>query len=113
LKVFETDQLHALALQFINAHSTGYAVALVFFGLHLFVIGYLVYKSGYLPRILGVLLIFASWGYLVDSFANVLLPKDEAIITITATILIALAVVAELSLSLWLLVKGVNVQRRQ
>jgi hypothetical protein len=106
LTVFETDQLHAQALLFLNAHSSGYDLALVFFGLSLLVLGYLVFKSGYIPRILGVLLIIASFGYLIDSFANVLLPQDEAIITMIASILIVLAIIAELSLSLWLIIKG-------
>ena len=109
LTVFETDQLYAQALLFLNAHSSGYDLGLVFFGLHLLVLGYLVYKSGYVPRILGLLLIITSFGYLIDSFANVLLPEEEAIIATIAAILIALAVIAELSLSLWLLFKGAKV----
>ena len=106
LIVFDTDQLHALVLLFLNAHSHGYDIALVFFGLHLLVLGYLVFKSGYLPRILGVLLIFASLGYLIDSFANLFLPNDETIISLIAIFLILIAVVAELSLSLWLILKS-------
>ena len=106
LIVFDTDQLHALVLVFLNAHSHGYDIALVFFGLHLLVLGYLVFKSGYLPKILGVLLIFASLGYLIDSFANLFLPNDETIISLIAIFLILIAVVAELSLSLWLILKS-------
>ena len=106
LSIFETDQLQALAMQFVEAHSSGYDISLVFFGLHLLVLGYLIYRSGYLPRILGVLLTIASLGYLIDSFANVLLPKDNAILATTAGVLIAVAVLAELSLSLWLLFRS-------
>ena len=106
LTVFGTDQLHALVLLFLNAHGHGYDIGLVFFGLHLFVLGYLVFKSGYLPRILGFLLIFASFGYLIDSFANLFLSNDEAIISLIAIFLIMIAVVAELSLSLWLIFKS-------
>lgn len=106
LTVFNTDQLHALVLLFLNAHSHGYDIALIFFGLHLFVLGYLVFKSGYLPRILGILLIFASLGYLTDSSAHLFLPSDEPIISLIAIFLIVIAVVAELSLSLWLILKS-------
>ena len=106
LTVFETDELHSLVLLFLNAHGHGYDIGLVFFGLHLFVLGYLVFKSGYLPRILGFLLIFASLGYLIDSFANLFLSNDEAIISLAAIFLIMIAVVAELSLSLWLILKS-------
>ena len=109
LTVFETDQLHALVLLFLNAHSYGYLIGLVFFGLHCFVLGYLVFKSGYFPGILGVLLIFASLGYLIDSFANFLLPNYDATISL---VVLAPAFIAELSLCLWLLFKGVDVQQQ-
>jgi len=65
--VFEAEQLQALALLFLNAFGYGYDIALVFFGLHLLALGYLVYRSGYLPRALGVLLVIASVCYVVDS----------------------------------------------
>jgi hypothetical protein len=108
LRVFEADQLNALALLFLDAFQYGYDIALVFFGLHLFALGYLVYRSGYFPRVLGVLLVVASLSYLIDSFAGFLFPGYDAII---AQIIIAPTVIAELSFALWLLVRGVNVQR--
>jgi hypothetical protein len=104
--VFNSEQLHALAALFINAQSSGYDLSLVFFGIHLIIVAYLMFKSGYLPRVLGVLLFAASFGYLIDSFANVLLPQDVAVISILATVLIVVAVAAELSLSVWLVVRG-------
>ncbi|MHC4791131.1 MAG: DUF4386 domain-containing protein [Planctomycetota bacterium] len=111
LTVFETEQLHALILLFLNGHSIGYLIGLVFFGVHCLVLGYLILKSGYIPRILGVLLVFASLGYLTDSFANFLLPNYEAYETIFLLVVFVPAFIAELSLCLWLLLKGVNVQR--
>jgi hypothetical protein len=113
LTVFETDQLHALVLLFLNGHSTGYLIGLVFFGLHCLVLGYLIFKSGYFPRILGVLLIIASLGYLTDSFANFLLPNYKAYETIFLLVVFLPAFIAELSLCLWLLLKGVNVPRTE
>jgi hypothetical protein len=108
LTVFETDQLHALVMLFLNAHIYGYLISGVFFGLHCFVLGYLLFKSDYFPRIFGVLLIFASFGYLIDCFTNFLLPDYAAI---TEWLVVATAVIAELSFAFWLLLKGVNVQK--
>ena len=66
--------------------------------------GYLVFKSGFLPRILGVLLMIGCFGYLLQSFAAFLLPNlDVSIILFTA--------LGELFLALWLLIKGVNVEQ--
>jgi len=105
LTVFEPDQLHALVLIFLDAH--GYVVLIwgLFFGLHLLVLGYLVYKSGYIPRILGVLLVFASLCHLTQSFGKILLPKYEEIF---ATI--GFLSIVEVALPLWLVIKGVKDQ---
>ncbi len=109
LTVFEPDQLHALVLLFLNFHESGVYIWQVFFGLHLFVLGYLVFKSGYFPRILGILLMVACLGYLMDSF-GILFPNSGAI-SIVSSILLAAAVIGELSFTLWLLIKGVNVEQ--
>ena len=106
LTVFEPDQLHALALLFLNAHESVVLIWGLFFGLHLFVLGYLVYKSGYIPRILGVVLVVASLCYLIQTFGNILLPKYEEIF---ATI--GFLSIIELAFPLWLLIKGVKDQQ--
>jgi hypothetical protein len=108
LTVFETDQLHALVLLFLNAHRYGYLIGGAFFGLHCFVLGYLLFKSEYFPKILGVLLVFASLGYLIESFGNFLFPGYEEIFTWVVAVP---AVIAELSLTFWLLIKGVKAQQ--
>src|SRR5215210_6433752 len=54
LTVFDPDQVHALVLLFLNAYDYVALIWAMFFALHLLVLGYLVYKSGYLPRILGI-----------------------------------------------------------
>jgi hypothetical protein len=113
LTVFGADQLHALVLLFLNGHSTGYSIGLVLFGLSLLILGYLVFKSGYFPRILGVLLIVASLGYLIDSFASFLLPNYDNYEAIFALVVFLPAFIGELSMCLWLLIKGVHVQRMQ
>lgn len=111
LTVFGADQLHALALMFLNGHSIGYAIGLVLFGLSLAVLGYLVFKSGYFPRVLGILLVFASFGYLIDSFASFLLPGYDAYEAIFALVVILPAFIGEFSMCLWLLLKGVKGQK--
>ena len=113
LTVFGADQLDALVLLFLNGHSIGYSIGLVLFGLSLLVLGYLVFKSGYIPKILGVLLIVAALGYLIDSFASFLLPNYEAYETIFALVVFLPAFIGELSMCLWLLIKGVNVHQAQ
>jgi hypothetical protein len=107
LTAFEPDQVHALVLLFLNAYEYGALVWGTFFGLHLLVLGYLLFKTGYLNRILGILFVFASFGYLVDSFGHFLLPQYTEIYSwvVWAT------VPAELSFAFWLLIKGVNVEQ--
>lgn len=107
LTAFETNQLHALVLLFLDAHNYGYLIGGAFFGIHLFLLGYLLAKSDYFPAIFGVLLLFASFGYLVESFGNFLFPAYQEIF---AWIVAIPAVIGELSLTLWLLVKGVKGQ---
>ncbi len=108
LSVFEPDQLDALVLLFLNAHGYGVFIWQMFFGFHLFVLGYLIYKSGYFPRILGILMIIGSLGYLLDSYGNILFPNYEAIFGVIVGVT---AVIGELPFFLWLLIKGVNVER--
>ena len=107
LAVFETEQLYALVLLFLNAFDYGWSIGIVFFSLHTFILGYLVYKSGYLPRILGILLIFASFAYLIDSFAILLLANYGE----TPVYLAIPIIIAEMAFPLWLLIKGVNVEK--
>lgn len=103
---FDAGHLQSLVSLFLNGHSTGYLIGLVFFGLHCAVLGYLIYRSGYIPRILGILLLFAAFGYLVDCFAQVLMPNYQAVQSIFMLIVFVPALIGELSLSLWLLLAG-------
>ena len=107
---FDPDEVNALALFFLDAFDTGVSVGLVFFGIHLFVLGYLLFTSRYVPRIVGVVLIAAAFGYLADSLGNLLLPNYPP--TLTA-VMFAPGVIGELSLTFWLLVKGVNVEQAE
>ncbi len=111
LAVFEPGQLHALALLFLEAHGYGYAIGLVFFGAYCAVLGYLILRSGYVPRLLGFLLLCAAAGYLIDSFARTLLSDYAQYEALLGLVVLLPAFVGELSFSLWLVVKGVDVPR--
>lgn len=106
LAQFAAAQQQALALLFVNAHSTGYDIALVFFSIYLLLLGYLMTKSSYFPGFLGVMLVVAGICYLVDSF-SFLYPSYAAL---TGQLMVAPTVIAELSLTFWLLVNGIKTQ---
>lgn len=106
LKVLQPDQLQAQARLFISLRKSGAAIAQIPYGLWLFPLGYLVFKSGLLPKILGVLLIADCFGLLIYVFQYFLLPGYEVI----SYPCLAVSFIAELSLTLWLLIKGVKDQ---
>ena len=108
LTVFNSDQLSSLSLLFLDANAFVVLVWGLLFGLHLLLLGYLVYKSEFWPRILGILLLAAGVGYLAQSFGHILFPQFDEILSVAV---IALAVPGELAFTLWLLVKGVNVEK--
>jgi len=108
LKALEPHQLHALAYLTLKSHDYGFGIGLIFFGCACLVLGYLIFRSGYLPKTLGVLMQIAGFCYLTNSFALLLAPTFAKMIF--PAILVP-AFIAELSLCLWLMVKGVNVQR--
>jgi hypothetical protein len=90
------------------AFNYGFGVALIFFGCACLVLGYLIFRSGYLPKAIGVLMQIAGFSYLTNSFALILAPAFAN--RIFPAVLVP-AFVGKASLCLWLLVKGVNVQR--
>ncbi len=105
LQTFPPDQRQTLALLALKLHGDGYAISLVFFGFACLSLGYLIFRSGYLPRTIGALLAIAGACYLINSFALFLAPA------FAATLFPALFVpifAAELSLTLWLIVRGVD-----
>jgi hypothetical protein len=79
LKVFQPDQLQAQALLFVNLYKNGSTVAQIPYGVWLFPLGYLVFKSGFLPKFLGILLIADGFGLLIYVCQRFLLPAYEII----------------------------------
>jgi hypothetical protein len=106
-EVFAPDQLNALVMLFLGAYDYGFSIGIAFLVLHASVLGYLIFRSGYFPRVLGALFVVASFGYLADSFLHVLVPNYVPGAPYFA-IPIALA---EIAFPVWLLSKGVNMER--
>jgi hypothetical protein len=99
LRAFTPEQLHTLALLKIADFHDIWTVSLILFGTHLLLIGYLIYRSGFAPKLLGVLVAIAGAGYLTDSFGTLL-------VSAYATSVSAVTFVGEFLLMVWLLDKG-------
>lgn len=106
LKAFNIEQLQTLSLFFLNLQSQGYNISLLLFAFYFPIIGYLVYKSNFLPRILGVIYTLAGLGYLINSLAMFLFPH---LATYLFPYVLLPAFIGEVSMSLWLIFKGVKV----
>jgi hypothetical protein len=106
LSVFTRPQRDALAMVFLRLHGHGFGVAAIFWGLWLFPFGLLVYRSGFIPRILGVLLIINCFAYVIPSFTAVLLPQYKDVVTRIALPFL----LGEAAIVLWLLTKGTRDQ---
>lgn len=107
LTVFDPAQLNALVMVFLDAYNYGFTIGIVFLFLHALILGYLIYRSGYFPRVLGILFAIASFGYLIDSYSHVLIPnyqKGPAYLALPIAI-------AEIAFPLWLLIKGINTEQ--
>ena len=110
LAVFDDQQLDALSLLFLNLHKYGYLIPQIFFGLWLLPIGILAYRSGYFPRILGILLVISCFAYLIGFVTAFLLPQYSAAVSEVMDIPAALP---EFIFCLWLLVRGANLSQAQ
>lgn len=106
LSVFDKSQLDTLAYLFLRLHGQGFVVAQIFWGLWLFPFGILVIRSGFIPRVLGALLMIAGSGYLVSSFTSLLLPGYAHLVSQFALVL----EFGELPIVLWLLIWGAKEQ---
>jgi hypothetical protein len=102
LAVFEGSQLDSLSYVFLRLHSQALTIASIFWGLWLFPFGWLVIRSGFIPRVLGVLLMIAGSGYVIDAFATLVLPEVAERL---ATFLMITAF-AEAPIMFWLLIWG-------
>ena len=97
-------QSQALASLFLDIHEHGFNIAHIFWGLWLFPMGYLIFRSGFLPQVIGILLIVAGMGYLIDFTLFFLVPD----VTLNVS---NFTFIGEVALIFWLLIRGVNVAR--
>jgi Domain of unknown function (DUF4386) len=89
----------AEAMQAIDAYNTIWLVGLIFFGIHLLLIGYLAYQSGFMAKVFGILLVVSGLGYVADGLVTVLVPGPSVGIG-------KFTFVGEVALMLWLLIRG-------
>jgi hypothetical protein len=108
LKVFQTNQLQALSLLFLSLSGTGGIITTLFYGAWLFPLGYLVLRSNFLPRVLGLLLLLDGVCLLICFFQLCLLPGHEK----WTYPLFPIMFIAEFGFSLWLLIKGVRDEKK-
>jgi uncharacterized protein DUF4386 len=108
LKAFDPHQLQILANLALSSHDIAFNIALIFFGFTCLVNGYLIFRSGYFPKFVGILMQIAGLSYLTVCFAALFAPAFADLIT-PAILLPPL--IGELSFCLWLLVKGVNMAK--
>jgi len=106
LSVFEEPELDSLAYLFIRLHSHGIQIIQVFWGLWLFPFGILVYRSRFIPKVLGVLLMIAGVGYLLGTITFLVLPQYQSALSTPITLL----EMGELPIIFWLLIVGARVQ---
>jgi hypothetical protein len=105
LKTFSTDQLNTLGLLSLKFYGTGAGIFMALYGIATGIRGYLIYRSTYLPRFLGVLMMLAGLGFIAKNFALVLAPGFPSDVFLLPMPLVVL------SLTLWLLMKGVDVPK--
>lgn len=103
LKSFTPNQLNTLVLFFLNLYGVPAAMSLMFYGMGSIFLGYLTYRSGYLPRVLGILLALGGLGFVLRTFAIVLTPQLPSMVLQLPLIL------ALLALAVWFLLRGVDV----
>lgn len=107
LKVFQADQLQAVAMFFLILYKNGSWISQIFFGAWLFPLGYLVFKSGFLPRILGIVMMIHCVGWLMTFLQFFLFPGFGVITYLTYP----LGFISEFGLTLWLLIMGAKEQK--
>lgn len=112
LEGMEQNQIHIQIMMLINAFNNAWSIGLVFFSFHLLFLGYLVFKSGFIPKILGILVILAGLGYFIDNIARILLSNYTDLAGIFIAIVIIPGVIGEIALAIWLVAKGKKISER-
>jgi len=101
----------ALAYQFFTGHGLSFAITLIFFGVHLLLLGMLINRAGYIPKAIGWLLLLAGVAYLVDGFGRILFGSYGPNADLMTILILVPALVGEGSLMGWLIVRGIDTRR--
>lgn len=110
LAAFNPEQLNALVQVFMEMNAFVIFIWGLIFGFHLLLLGYLAYRSGFWPKLLGILLFIGGIGYLLQSYGHLLAPQLDEIM---ATVVLVLSIPGELAFTIWLLWKGLDAERWQ
>ncbi len=106
LTTVSASQAHAQAMLFLNNYSLGFDTGILFFAIHVLLLGYLIMKSGNIPSILGILLLIAGLAYVANSFGSVTAAGFTQNPNFLVWVVAVPAIAAELSFTVWLLAKG-------
>lgn len=104
LASFESDQLHSLVMLFLDAHHYGFSIGLIFFVLHVFILGYMLIKADFFPSVLGWMFLVAALGYLIDN-SLILFATDY---DVTPAYIALPIIISEIALPIWLIARGIN-----
>ncbi len=106
LKAFQPDQINALAMTFLRLNNFGIGLNELFAGLSLFALGLLIIRSGYLPRVLGILLMIGACAFPINTFTKILIPQfHPGLLTQLTMLFNSFGPPATI---LWLLIKGAS-----
>ncbi|WP_298546514.1 DUF4386 domain-containing protein [uncultured Aquimarina sp.] len=103
------EQMQEQMMFYLDLNKNGGFIVSIFFGLWLLPLGYLVFKSSYLPKILGIFLMIGCFGYLINFIQGFLFPGTEA--TLWTNPVLIITHISELLLMLWLLIVGINIKK--
>ena len=111
LSLFKIDQLQALTMLFFEAFELIWSIGLIIFGGHLMIVGYLAFKSDSIPKVIGILLLLASIGYIVIHLFKAFLPQYDGVISILNIVFTMPMIAGELGFGIWLLLRGGKVRK--
>lgn len=110
LSLFKIDQLQALTMLFFEAFESIWSIGLIIFGGHLLIVGYVAFKSDSIPKVISILLLLASIGYMAIHLCKTFLPEYDGVISILNIVFMVPMIAGELGFGIWLLLRGGNVR---
>lgn len=111
LTSFKIDQLQALTMLFFEAFESIWSIGLILFGGHLLIVGYIAFKSDSIPKVISILLLLASIGYIVIHLCKTFLPQYDVAISILNIVFTVPMIAGELGFGIWLLLRGGKVRK--